>query len=644
MKVDVLIDSVDYSAFAYMRETRVEQAADGQVSTAKVTLRIEGAVGSLYGVAVYGSSTYGSTATPDFALKEIVIQESGSSPVNTIFRGEVVRAMRRTRALQFDEWTLDCQGYEAVLDREVVTDTWANQTDRAIIQDAFGAQAPDISVTSASVDVVESNLYLDSISWTLRELLDRLASVSGARWFLTPDKVLYYGLEGSTTAPAAPFNIDVEFPNGTTKFSTQLERGTEDYLKVANYVIVQGGYTSGGTRVTYTAQDATSQSAYGVRKKVVVEEALTTSALCQARAEAEIIQWKDPQGYGTFDIRRDGLAVGQRIQITARALGLSGEYQIKRIGMRWENENDTVYSVEYGFYNQRLDVLLRQIARNAARDRKGTILALPPEDSVDTVHIKALAVTTAKIANLAVTDAKIDTLGVNKLTAQTAAFGGVTIFGYGNNKLTLSSSSLKIEQSTGRHVNITSSGVRITGDSCYAEVTDTGINLYTNSLSGSQMQMSSTGLTLKGTSSGAQAVLTASSLTFTSGTANTVVSAAGVQIYGGTTGIGIGDSAFATSPVRISSTEVVIAIGSAQLTISNGVGVQANDNLGSGGEITALGNIETTLGAFYVTGNKVVGGRGAAVADATGAGDVVAQLNTLLARLRASTGHGLISG
>lgn len=41
-----------------------------------------------------------------------------------------------------------------------------------------------------------------------------------------------------------------------------------------------------------------------------------------------------------------------------------------------------------------------------------------------------------------------------------------------------------------------------------------------------------------------------------------------------------------------------------------------------------------------VAGTKVLGAQGAAVADATGAGDVVAQLNTLLARLRT---HGLIA-
>lgn len=48
-------------------------------------------------------------------------------------------------------------------------------------------------------------------------------------------------------------------------------------------------------------------------------------------------------------------------------------------------------------------------------------------------------------------------------------------------------------------------------------------------------------------------------------------------------------------------------------------------------------------GSIEINGSQVVGPRGAAVADATGTGDVVAQLNALLARLRASTGHGLIA-
>ena len=57
------------------------------------------------------------------------------------------------------------------------------------------------------------------------------------------------------------------------------------------------------------------------------------------------------------------------------------------------------------------------------------------------------------------------------------------------------------------------------------------------------------------------------------------------------------------------------------------------------GSIGTLGTVNTSE-YYKVDGTKVVGNQGAAVADATGAGDVVAQLNTLLARCRT---HGLIA-
>jgi hypothetical protein len=73
----------------------------------------------------------------------------------------------------------------------------------------------------------------------------------------------------------------------------------------------------------------------------------------------------------------------------------------------------------------------------------------------------------------------------------------------------------------------------------------------------------------------------------------------------------------------------------------------------TGGPITSSGSLTITFsltpafttvnvgaGGYLVSGTKVVGAQGAAVADATGVGDVVAQLNAWLARARA---HGLIS-
>jgi len=58
-------------------------------------------------------------------------------------------------------------------------------------------------------------------------------------------------------------------------------------------------------------------------------------------------------------------------------------------------------------------------------------------------------------------------------------------------------------------------------------------------------------------------------------------------------------------------------------------------------DLTATGDLELSTGkALIVNSIQVVSDQEAAVADATGAGDVVAQLNALLARLRS---HGLIA-
>lgn len=85
--------------------------------------------------------------------------------------------------------------------------------------------------------------------------------------------------------------------------------------------------------------------------------------------------------------------------------------------------------------------------------------------------------------------------------------------------------------------------------------------------------------------------------------------------------------------------------GDVQMTVSNAALVRSSIGAAASGvntDITQLnGASQVDVSSDYkVSGTQVVGAQGAAVPDATGAGDVVAQLNTLLARLRA---HGLIS-
>ena len=81
------------------------------------------------------------------------------------------------------------------------------------------------------------------------------------------------------------------------------------------------------------------------------------------------------------------------------------------------------------------------------------------------------------------------------------------------------------------------------------------------------------------------------------------------------------------------------------LAVDNAATVRSSISAAKSGvntDITELnGASQVDVSARYeVAGTQVVQAQGAAVPDATGAGDVVAQLNTLLARLRA---HGLIA-
>ncbi len=79
--------------------------------------------------------------------------------------------------------------------------------------------------------------------------------------------------------------------------------------------------------------------------------------------------------------------------------------------------------------------------------------------------------------------------------------------------------------------------------------------------------------------------------------------------------------------------------------VNNGKGALVMSLTGSTKLATFGGEIDMAT-SLKKSGTKVVGAQGAAVADATGASlaDTTAQLNALLARLRASTGHGLIAG
>jgi hypothetical protein len=108
----------------------------------------------------------------------------------------------------------------------------------------------------------------------------------------------------------------------------------------------------------------------------------------------------------------------------------------------------------------------------------------------------------------------------------------------------------------------------------------------------------------------------------------------GYALAQGSTGAGFKIIVNQSTTIALFKTDGTIEFaGSAPGTASAG-----QTNIG-GGVIDTAGNV-IAGGVYKVGANQVIAAQGAAVADATGAGDVVAQLNALLARCRA---HGLIA-
>jgi len=133
-------------------------------------------------------------------------------------------------------------------------------------------------------------------------------------------------------------------------------------------------------------------------------------------------------------------------------------------------------------------------------------------------------------------------------------------------------------------------------------------------------------------------------LSNTTGIGNTALGL--YPLFSNTTGsynIGIGQSAgrYTKASAANETSTYSIYIGFETRSSASGATneiVIGNSVDGNGNNTVTLGN--TSVTGWYMGATKLIGVQGAAVADATGAGDVVAQLNTLLARLRT---HGLIA-
>jgi hypothetical protein len=116
-------------------------------------------------------------------------------------------------------------------------------------------------------------------------------------------------------------------------------------------------YISGGS-IIGTAEDAASQSQYGVFKTITVKASLASQAEANLEAAAIVAERAWPQQAVSAKVERNGLRPGQYVHIAFPALGVDEAFLIRSLSASLEGETP-VYAIEAGDFRPDLIQFLR---------------------------------------------------------------------------------------------------------------------------------------------------------------------------------------------------------------------------------------------------------------------------------------------
>jgi len=407
MRLFIKIGDIDRGADVLLDGFEITKDLGGRMAMCRLQMLADPSDRAAVGLGKVGSAVVGQSPSP---FQEIVINENlGSSPLGVqfdqatfdeaIFGGATDSSPVGDR--QFAGYVSDvrpeylrsnpakvkyhitCQDYTVLLDNtEVVNISYSNQTDKDIIQAVFTAYLPEVdtSLVSSLTTIETFNLEGES----LRTFMEKIAELTGAEWYLDFDKRLRYYLPSSNPAP---FSL-AETPDYSTSFD--FDRKTfdyaEDFRTPANRVKVIGGLKENETAYTATSQDLNSQAAFGkVFSRVIVDRNIASDAEAQLRAQVEIQRFAFPEKNGTVTYRRDGVNIGQLLTIDSPTRGLSGDFLVRKLSMRWLNPSLTEYTAEFGDYRPDLAKTMR-LLKELAKGKAPTPLAKPVSKSVYVDH------------------------------------------------------------------------------------------------------------------------------------------------------------------------------------------------------------------------------------------------------------------
>jgi hypothetical protein len=385
MNLHVSIGGSDVTSLALFDGTEIQKSSTDSISTATLVFRQDYDHMGVYGAStsLYGTATY---AFMPRAWQEVILTDDSGTRQ---FAGYIVKIDAQQVEGNITDYVCSCSDYGILLDRTTINETYLNQTDEAIILDAFSG-VTGITASAGNIATIVSDLAtFEAKDITLRELMERICELTGGEWRVDYSGNLLYYASGSL---AASFGLSDQ-PDGVTTFKHGVTELTRDFTAAANRITILGGLTDGGVEISSTAQSTESISTYGILSATVVDRSIPDQATADLRASAEISQRAFPLVNGRAVTWKDGLDVGQTIAITNRVCGLAQSFIIRSIGIKFIRpgaalilgdglEYRAEYEIEFGQKIPDLVSALRRLERRT-RESTSTPVAIPPPLSVE---------------------------------------------------------------------------------------------------------------------------------------------------------------------------------------------------------------------------------------------------------------------
>jgi hypothetical protein len=368
MRLKVLVNDTDFSDAALVEQTRIRKELSGRVSTAQVSF-ISGRE-AVYDEAQYGAATYGVDASE---LAEVELRDADTDDL--LFAGQIASTTKQRWEESPEALQIDCTltDWTPLLDVVIPSATFTGQTDRAIIQALIGSYAPRLTALTANIVSTGVIGYFEVKEKTLRDAFDELRDLTGCEYRVDFTRNFHWFLDGDF---AAPFDLS------TNRDEYRIDDYTRDAKALVNRCIVLGGLLPGGVEIRVQYDDPVSQQQYGVREATIIDREISLTAEALLRAQATVEANAYPLESGTAVTYKDGLDIGQSVELYHDELAVNGTYLIRSLEMSWGEDGETVeHRIEFGEPKPSIERLLRMLD---ARNRRATAIptAVPAAGSV----------------------------------------------------------------------------------------------------------------------------------------------------------------------------------------------------------------------------------------------------------------------